>query len=196
VTTIYLARHGESDWNAENRFQGQTDRPLTERGRAQAEALASELLDTPLEAVYASPLRRALETAETVASPRGLRAAGLPELREIDVGTWTGLSRSEVASRFPDAFRRWIDGGEGWEDGETYDAMSGRVLAGIRRIADEHPEGNVLVVSHGGPIRAVHAAAEAMDVRAYRALRRVEPNARLSVVTVEGGEITRLRSFR
>jgi broad specificity phosphatase PhoE len=196
VTTVYLARHGESDWNAENRFQGQIDRPLTERGRAQADGLASELADTPLEAVYASPLRRALETAEIVAAPRELRAVALPELQEIDVGAWAGLSRSEVASRFPDAFRRWIDGGEGWEDGETYDAMSERVLAGIRSIADEHPEGNVLVVSHGGPIRAVHAAAAAMDVRAYRALHRVEPNARLSVVTVESGEITRLRPFR
>jgi broad specificity phosphatase PhoE len=192
VTTVYLARHAESDWNVENRFQGSTDRPLTERGRAQARALAAELAEIPLEGVYASPLRRALETAEIVAAAKGLEAVAVAELREIDVGGWAGLSRSEVESRFPEAFRRWVGGGEGWEDGETYASMSARVLTAVRRLAEEHPDGSILVVSHGGPIRALHAAASALDVHAYRRLHRVEPNARLSVVAVENGEITRL----
>lgn len=192
VTTVYLARHAESDWNAENRFQGHSDRPLTEVGRAQARALADELAETLLDAVYASPLRRALETAEIVATRKGLPIVTLPDLREVDVGGWAGLSREEVEARFPNAFHRWVGGGEGWEDGESYADMAARVIAEVRRIAARHPNGSVLVVSHGGPIRAVHAAAAGIDVHAYRRMRTVQPNARLSSVGVESGEITRL----
>ena len=192
MTTVYLARHAESDWNVENRFQGSTDRPLTERGREQARALAAELAGIPLAAVYTSPLRRALDTARIVSAAQGLTPVARPELSEIDVGSWAGLSRGDVESRFPEAFRRWAGGGEGWEDGESYASMSARVLDAIRRVAEEHPDGIVLVVSHGGPIRAVHAAAARLDVYAHRRLRPVEPNARLSAVAVENGEITRL----
>ena len=192
MTTIYLARHAESDWNAENRFQGHTDRPLTERGRAQAEALADELADKPLEAVFSSPLHRALDTAELVAARHDLPAIPVEALREVDVGGWAGLWRSEVETRFPDAFGRWLAGGEGWENGETYDEMAERVLAAVRQIAGEHPESTVLIVSHGGPIRALHAAAQGMTVHDYRRLHRVEPNARLSALAVEDGRLTRL----
>lgn len=192
MTTIYLARHAESDWNAENRFQGHTDRPLTERGRAQAEALADELADKPLEAVFSSPLHRALDTAELVAARHDLPAIPVEALREVDVGGWAGFSRSEVEVRFPDAFGRWLAGGEGWENGETYDEMAERVLAAVRQIAGEHPESTVLIVSHGGPIRALHAAAQGMTVHDYRRLHRVEPNARLSALAVEDGRLTRL----
>lgn len=190
MTTVLLARHAESDWNVEKRFQGHADRPLTPRGREQAERLADDLADTPLEGVYTSPLRRARETAEVVAARHGLEAIAVAELREIDVGGWVGLSRAEVESKFPDAFRRWVGGGEGWEDGETYPQMAARVLAALQRIAAAHPDGRVLVVSHGGPIRAVHAAAAEMGVHAYRRLHMVEPNARVSAVAVEEGRIT------
>lgn len=190
MAIVLLARHAESDWNVENRFQGHADRPLTPRGREQAERLADDLAAKPLEAVYTSPLRRARETAALVAARHGLEAIAVAELREIDVGGWAGLSRAEVESRFPDAFRRWVGGGEGWEDGESYPQMAARVLAALQRIAAAHPDGRVLVVSHGGPIRAVHAAAANMDVHTYRRLHRVEPNARVSAVAVEDGRIT------
>jgi broad specificity phosphatase PhoE len=192
VTTIYLARHAESDWNAENRFQGHADRPLTERGREQAVALADQLAGKPLDAIFSSPLRRALETAELVAARHDLPAIPVKGLREVDVGGWAGLSRSEVEARFPDAFGRWLAGGEGWEDGETYDEMAERVLAAVREVASEHPDGTVLIVSHGGPIRALHAAARNMTVHDYRRLHRVEPNARLSALAIEEGRLTRL----
>jgi broad specificity phosphatase PhoE len=192
VTTIYLARHAESDWNAENRFQGHTDRPLTERGREQAEALADELAAEPLDAVFSSPLRRAFETAELVAARHDLQAIPVDGLREVDVGDWAGLSRSEVEARFPDAFGRWLAGGEGWQNGETYDEMSERALAAVREITAQHPDGTVLIVSHGGPIRALHAAARNMTVHDHRRLHRVEPNARLSALAVKDGRLTRL----
>ena len=190
MTTVYLARHGESDWNAANRFQGHSDRPLTDLGRRQAEALADELSATAgLSAIYSSPLRRALDTAIVVGARTGLEPVPVEELREVDVGTWAGLSRAEVEASFPAAFRRWLDGGEGWEDGESYAAMSARVLAALGRIAEAHRSEEILVVSHGGPIRAIQAAAAGMDVHEYRKLHRVEPNAGVSRVIVADGRI-------
>lgn len=192
MTTIYLARHGESDWNVENRFQGHMDRPLTDRGFEQAAELAGLLADVPLEAVYASPLRRALATAEVVAARKGVVVIPVEALREVDVGSWAGLSRAEVELRFPEGFRSWMSGGAGWTDGESYEEMAERVVAALHDIAAAHPAGRVLAVSHGGPIRAAHAAAVGMDVYAFRRLHPVEPNARLSAVAVEDGRIRRL----
>jgi broad specificity phosphatase PhoE len=192
VTTILIARHGQSDWNQEKRWQGHSDRPLTERGREQAEALADRLAHIELDAVYSSDLQRARATAAVVAERQGLEVRQLPELREVDVGSWSGLTRAEAEERFPEGFARWRDGYPGWKDGETYEAMTDRVLGAVDRIAREHEGGRVLVVSHGGPIRAVHAAALGLDVHAYRRLRPVEPNARLSAVCVVDGMLTEL----
>jgi 2,3-bisphosphoglycerate-dependent phosphoglycerate mutase len=192
VTTILLARHGESDWNRERRWQGHADRSLTMRGEEQARALADRLGGIGLDAVYSSDLQRARATAEAVAHPRGLQVRVLPELREVDVGSWSGLTRDDARERFPADFARWLDGGPGWRDGEGYEAMSARVLGAVASIVAAYPGGRVLVVSHGGPIRAIHAAALGMDVHAYRRLRPVEPNARLSAVCTEDGRLTRL----
>jgi broad specificity phosphatase PhoE len=192
VTTIFLARHGESDWNVEKRFQGHSDRPLTERGREQAHALANLVGSEKIDAVYTSPLSRARETAEIVAARAGLKAVALPELREVDTGSWSGLSRADVEARFPEGFARWRSGGSGWEDGESYEEMAERVIGALRKIAEDHPDGRVLVISHGGPIRAIHAAAEGLAIKDYRRLKPVEPNARLSAVAVENGRLTRL----
>ena len=190
TTTILLARHGESDWNAERRWQGHADRPLSERGRAQAQALAERLGHIALDAVYSSDLERAFDTASAVAGRQALDVVRLRDLREVDVGSWSGLTRDEAAKRFPEAFERWQRGETGWDDGETYEAMSLRVVDAIRRIAAAHPGETALVVAHGGPIRAIHAKALGIDVHAYRRIRPVEPNARLSGVCVEDGELT------
>jgi broad specificity phosphatase PhoE len=192
VTTILIARHGQSDWNQEKRWQGHADRPLSERGREQAQALADRLAHIDLDAVYSSDLQRARDTAAVVAENQGLELHQLPELREVDVGSWSGLTRAEAEERFPEGFARWRDGYPGWKDGETYEAMTDRVIAAVRSIATEHQDGRVLIVSHGGPIRAIHAEALGLDVHAYRRLRPVEPNARLSAVCFVDGGVTEL----
>jgi broad specificity phosphatase PhoE len=194
VTVLLLARHGETDWNRERRWQGHADRPLTQRGLEQAHALASRVAETQLEAVYASDLTRARETAAVVADALGVALDLRGDLREVDVGSWSGLTRAEAAARFPDAFARWQQGEIGWDDGETYEEMSERVLAAVGGIACRHPTGRVLIVTHAGPIRAIHAAALGMDVHTYRRMRPVEPNARLSAVCIEDGALTELCS--
>lgn len=149
MTTILLARHGETDWNLEGRVQGHTDRPLNESGIAQAEALSEELADERIDAVYASDLSRALNTARAVAEPRGLSVVPLLGLRERNFGSWEGLLDEEILERFPEAHTG------PWGDDETPEQLEERVFEALFEIAAKHPGAHVLVVSHGGPIRAV-----------------------------------------
>jgi len=192
VTTILLARHGESDWNRTKRWQGFADRPLTELGRRQASELGERLEDTELDAIYSSDLQRARETAEIVARSKRLDVKTVRDLREVDVGSWSGLTRAEAETRYPEAYARWLQGAEGWDDGETYDQLGERVVRAIQRIAKDHDGQRVLIVAHGGTIRAIHAAALGVDVHTYRRIQRVEPNATLSAVCVEDGHVTEL----
>jgi len=149
VTEILFVRHGETDWNVEHRVQGHSDRPLNATGEQQARTLAEDLRSERIDAVYASDLSRASETARIVAEERGLEVVVLPALREKNFGTWEGLLDSEIFERFPHAR-------EGpWGDGEGTEEVAERVVTALHEIADRHPGGRVLVVSHGGPLRAV-----------------------------------------
>ena len=164
ATRILLARHGETAWNRIGRWQGHADPPLNEAGRRQAELLAEDLLGDGIAAVYSSDLRRASETARVVGARIGLPVVEDAALREIDVGSWSGLTRAEVRERFPDGFARWLDGEIG-HDGETREQLTERVVAAVERIAGAHGGQTVLVVTHGGAIRALrrHAAGDPGD---------------------------------
>jgi broad specificity phosphatase PhoE len=141
VTTILLARHGETDWNRERRWQGHARTHLNDNGRAQAQALAERLEEHRLDAVYSSDLPRAFETAEIVASAHGLETIADPGLREIDVGSWQGLTATEIDEL------EW--------DGESYEAHRERVVAVLMHISSRRPEGHVLAVTHGGSLRRI-----------------------------------------
>jgi broad specificity phosphatase PhoE len=186
--TILLARHGETDWNRERRWQGVSDLSLNERGREQARALAEKLEAVPISAVYASDLRRAYETALVVAGAKGLAVTAMAELREVDVGSWTGLSYDDVKERFRDAYTRMrTRTGRGWEGGETYAEMGRRVLEAMHRIAREHTGEAVLVVTHSGPIRTVRAHALGLDYAADRKAAPMVDRVELSAVRVADG---------
>jgi broad specificity phosphatase PhoE len=163
VTTFILVRHGETDWNRDGRWQGQADAPLNERGREQARTVAEELAGEPVDAVYASDLSRARETAEIIAARLDSHAVMLdPRLREVHVGGWSGLTMPEIEERYPEEFVRWRAGdpAHDFAGGESYAAMGERVVEALAEIASRHPDGNVLVVLHGGSIRGAlaHAA--------------------------------------
>ena len=159
MTRLLLVRHGETDWNLGNRFQGHADPPLNGTGRAQARELAETLAARPVAAVYSSPLQRAFETAQVVAAPHGLSPVPVDGLREVDVGAWQGLTRGEVEQRFPEQFRRWLAFGQGWDDGESYEEMARRVITSLLELAGRHEGETVIAVTHGGPIRAAIASA-------------------------------------
>jgi broad specificity phosphatase PhoE len=192
VTTVLLARHGETDWNREQRWQGHADPGLNENGRRQAEELAARLADVELAAVYSSDLARALETAEVIARAKGVDVVADPRLREIDVGEWSGLTTDEIERDFPTGFARHSAGGDGWEQGETHAAMSDRVVAAIARIAADHGSEQVLCVLHGGPIRALLAHADGVALREYRLSNRAPVNGSVARIAVEGGKFRRI----
>ena len=146
MTTLLLVRHGETDWNAVGRLQGQTDRPLNDYGRRQAQQLAAGLADEALEAIYSSDLARARATAEIVGERLGLPVALDADLREKDWGTWEGLT---AADRDRVEFV-----------GESTQAHQERILRALRRVAERHPgDGRILVVTHGGSMRRIQTAA-------------------------------------
>jgi len=153
-----MVRHGETDWNRENRFQGHADPPLNDRGRSQARTLAGEFDAEAFDAVYSSPLRRASETASILVAARAVEVKLSDALREVDVGSWSGLTRAEVERRHPAGYQRWLEYGHGWDDGETYDELGRRVVSWLLELAGTHDEANVLAVTHGGPIRSALAA--------------------------------------
>ena len=192
MTTILLARHGETDWNAGLRWQGHADPPLNDAGRRQAHELAARLADDRLDAIYASDLARARETAEIVAADTGLPVCVQATLREIDVGEWSGLTTPEIERFYPEGITRHRAGGDGWERGETHAAMTARVVGAVAAIAAEHPSERLLLVGHGGTIRALLAHAEGVDLTEVRLTRPPPANGSLAVIAVEDGVFRRL----
>ena len=145
MTTLLLVRHGETDWNAEGRLQGHTDTPLNDYGRRQAGRLADELAGGAFDALYSSDLSRARETAEILGGRLGLPVELDPGLREKNWGSWEGLTSTER-----DAVE-YV--------GESTAAHRERTLETLLAIGARHPGGRVLVVTHGGSVRRVQAAA-------------------------------------
>jgi 2,3-bisphosphoglycerate-dependent phosphoglycerate mutase len=192
ATTIVLVRHGETDWNRENRFQGHADTPLNDNGREQARALTATLGGERFAAVYTSPLRRAHETAQILAAALVLEPVPDPSLKEVDVGSWSGLTRTEIEARYPEGFARWLEYGHGWDDGETYEDLGSRVVSGLLRIAAHHEGDQVLAVTHGGPIRSALAAAENIGFDEARRSIHVVGNCAVVRLAVLDGTLARL----
>jgi broad specificity phosphatase PhoE len=168
MTTILLARHGETDWNRDGRWQGHSDTPLNDAGREQAQRLASELSD--VDAVYSSDLARARETAEIIAERLGAEVRLDPRLRERGFGAWEGRTSAEIEAAFGDEHARWLAGDSpGAADAERFDEFGARVQQFVAEVLDRHADETVLVVAHGGSLRAVQALAQGLDyVRDHR----------------------------
>jgi phosphoserine phosphatase len=152
---MLLARHGESVWNAEKRFQGHTDIELSARGRAQAEALGRALRGYRVTAAYVSPFHRARETAEIALRESGVPLTVIEELRELSLGAWEGCTVEEIRAQEGDPYRAWLRAPHDCPPpgGEPLPVVSDRVRAAVERIAAEHGRGDdVLLVSHGGVI--------------------------------------------
>ena len=174
VTTILLARHGETDWNREGRWQGWADPPLNETGRAQARELAEQLADDAVRrGLLERPAPRARDGRDPgrAARPDGRRPT--PACARSTSAQWSGLTRAEIAERFPDGDR---------PGGETREQHSVRVLAAVERIARAHPGRAGAVVAHGGCMRALqrhldddvsHPIAELQRLRAPLPRRRL-----------------------
>jgi broad specificity phosphatase PhoE len=162
---LLLARHGQTEWNADRRFQGHTDVVLSERGRAQAHALGRALRGRRVAAAYVSPMRRAVETAEIALADAGIPYTPIEELRELSLGRWEGCTVDEIRQQDGDPYAAWLrapldcppPGAEPLPD------VRDRVLAAVERIGAAHArhltvmggqvqDGDALLIAHGGVI--------------------------------------------
>lgn len=153
---ILLVRHAESTWNAEGRWQGHGDPPLSQTGVAQARALAALLSERAVAVLVASDLRRASETARIVGERLGIAPRLDARLREHDVGAWSGLPHHEIAARWPDELARFRAGDLDVRPGggESRRELIDRARGALSALRTEH-RGGLLLVSHRGWIRAV-----------------------------------------
>ncbi len=191
MTRFVLVRHGRTAWNRVERFRGRADIPLDEVGLAQAQATAARVAgEWQPAAIYASPLSRALKTAEAIAGRCGLEVIPEPALIDINYGEWQGLSPEEVRRRWPPEFEAWchapqearIPGGEALADVRT------RTLEGIRRLAQRHGAETVVLVGHTVVNRVILLAVLGLGNDRFWHLRQ-EPCA-INVFEAEAGDFT------
>ena len=183
---FYLLRHGETEWNAENRLCGRTDVTLSEAGRRQAKSLAERLKPIPFEALYSSPLKRALETARLISESVGLQPVPDERLVELDYGRWEGKTLAEIMESDPKTFCAWDadpaqvapPGGESGLEAQQ------RVVSFLDFLAAKHPQGDVLVVLHKTVCRLAICHVLGMSPSEYRR-RLVLNNAALSIIQTQ-----------
>ncbi|HVK60643.1 MAG TPA: histidine phosphatase family protein [Bdellovibrionales bacterium] len=158
MKTLYIFRHGETDWNRSFRFQGSTDIPLNDTGRAQALVLREFFRENPVEAFFSSDLHRARETAEIARGETKVPIIVDSRLRETNLGLAEGLTHEEVQRQFGDLAKSWSSASkEDWHvafpEGESKFQHLARLLDGLKDLLTRHPYEKVGVASHGGAIR-------------------------------------------
>lgn len=185
MTRLWLARHGQTDWNLEGRYHGQADPPLNANGVAQAECLATQISGAALTAIYSSDLQRAQVTAEIVARPLRLAVQIDRRWRDINLGEWDGMLETEVRLCYPQVWneRKHNPLHVRTPGGESLTEVAARVWGAADEVAQTHPTGPVLIVSHGLALAALLCRAQALPLEQAYAL--IPENAQLVVVDWE-----------
>lgn len=166
MTEILLIRHGETAWNAVRRLQGHLDIPLNAEGERQARALARALASERIDAIYASDLQRALQTAHPIAAMRGMPVLVEPGLRERAFGSFEGMLYAEISARYPEQYATWqsreIDARLPDDErmAETLREFFERSITAIAAIASRHSCGRVVLVTHGGVLECAYRSAQ------------------------------------
>lgn len=184
-----LIRHGESVWNGERRIQGNQDPALSPRGRRQADLLVEHLaarITRPMTAIYTSPLQRAAETAERIAGVWRVPVIREPGLREMSLGAWEGKTVMDIQTAFPGSYERWLEdpAASPAPGGETLTAFGRRVTQAMVRMQQAHPGADLLIVSHGGVIKALICFTLGLDLRYLFRLK--QDNTAVSQIELDG----------
>lgn len=158
---LFAIRHGDTEYARERRFAGGRDVPLTDHGRRQCEAVAGALAGAFVGAVYASPLARARDSAVFIATPHKLEVRVEPAFREMAFGQWEGLTRADLAVRYPAELEAWRATPHRVQPpgGETLADVGARVAKGLEQLCEEHGGETVVVVSHAIVTRLIVLAA-------------------------------------
>lgn len=182
---IIIVRHGETLWNKELRYQGQTDIELNETGIRQAQLLAERLKKEKISAVYSSDLKRAYKTAQLICKYHNVKIKKTKYLREIHYGVWEGMLLQDVKEKYPDILRKW------WEDPQNANIPGAEppnvFIERIRNITDKiisQTKGNVLIVTHGGPIKIMIVHLLGIDLSCLVYFR--QDNTSLNIIEIDG----------
>ncbi len=186
-TRICLVRHGETEWNAARRIQGQIDIGLNETGMQQVEAAGRWLKGAGIVALYSSDLKRAWTTAQAIGAALGLEAQAVPEMREHRYGVFEGLTYDEARTNHPAGYAAFEgrNADYDFEGGESLRAMYARVTGKLQEIAAAHAGQNVLVVLHGGVLDIINRFVRGNGLEAPRDF--LIPNAGINWVSVSEG---------
>lgn len=170
---LILVRHGQTEWNRESRILGHTDIELNEEGRKQVERLALALKEERVAAIYSSPLRRALETAQTIAGFHRLGVKSDDAFKEIDAGELDGLTYEEMGAHYGDFLKQWLKGASSlvMPGGESLEQLQHRAWQGVERMLQDHSQGVVIMVSHNCTILCIICKALGLDLSQFRRLR-------------------------
>lgn len=179
MTVLYLIRHGQTDWNLEGRYTGQSDIPLNATGERQAAAAASQLNGVKLDAIVSSDLQRAQRTAEIIAAQVDLPVQSDARLREINQGVWEGMHFSEIKTRYEEQFKRRKRNplAVAPPGGETVGQVQKRVLAALKDICARYPRQHVAIVSHGLALAIIKASINQIPIEQVWDL--IPPNAQV-----------------
>ncbi len=155
MTLLLLVRHGETDWNVSQRFQGHTDVPLNEKGRQQAAAIAQRLASEEIHAIYTSDLSRARDTAVEIAEFHQNEISADPRLREGDFGEWEGATYDEIQNNYPELVKAWHEDLVNFAPpaGETPHQLAERVASLYEEIKTKHQDETAILVAHGGSLQ-------------------------------------------
>jgi len=153
---LMLVRHGETEWNAQRRYQGQSDVPLSELGKRQAQRIAERLDGQKIDAVYSSDLKRAWETTQAIVKKSGMTILSEPRLRELGFGVLEGMTFEEGQAKYPEMIAAWLDNFQNNpEGGEPIDVFHERLVSLLGDLKEKHAEQVVLLVAHGGPLSEI-----------------------------------------
>jgi broad specificity phosphatase PhoE len=189
LTRIYLVRHGQTAWNAEGRWQGTLDIPLGELGHLQARALADHLKERPITAIYSSDLSRAHATAEPLARVKGIEIQTDERLRELHFGIFQGLTHEEIRRKYPAEERQLFTNYMDYivPEGESRREMQNRAYEIWNEVIQCHPNGDVLLMSHGGPVRLL--LMKLFSEQRDRMLKVPLPNVSLTTIVADGDSL-------
>lgn len=194
MTTLFvLVRHGQTEWNLADRFRGHVDIPLNQTGIAQAGRVASRLAGEKIDAIYSSPLQRAVKTAEPIAQAHHLPVQPEDGLQDMDVGAFEGLTIEEARQAFPEVVDKWLTapGHVKFPKGDSMKAVRTRAQKMLEELAGRHPDQTVLLVSHRVPCLVILCLVIGLDADALWNLR--VDNASISrFETRDGGYVVSL----
>jgi probable phosphoglycerate mutase len=189
---LLLIRHGETSWNKQRRIQGsRSNTPLSETGYKQADRIAALLKPQKVDAIYSSPLRRAVNTAQTLAGACGLQVRTVPELQEIDAGDLDGLSEKEMGEGHLAFWKEWRRGDPSLHlpGGESLDDLQKRVWWAVERLLERHTDDTVAVVGHLFTNLVIVCKALGLDLHNIRRLRLATASISIVEFTTQGNAL-------